>query len=444
MDVLAFSSPVGPSLDTTTVKTPPRSSSVLRATDPGRPRRPLRAAAALAALAGLLMVAPAVAGPPEVGGAVGLAGPPPAALPPRKGAPALVAPKGDGGAKDGKKDLTLEERALRGVVIIERAGQPLGLGAALLGDGRILSALSPLGPGNDLDARFADGSVVRVKLGHHDRAWDLALLVPQTGRWQEGLAASSREPVRQDAAIRSYSLSKSKIAAVPITLRSHRALLGGDDKPIEGAIEIGSRVSPLDLGSPLIDEEGRVVAILGRGCAPNDNRPCTPVAFGAPIAAIKSFLRSVPPTAVPPSAWLGIQGIAENSGVAKGVRVLGVHPKSPAEEAKIKGGDRSESDVILAVDGVPVTTPEALAEVIRAHGVGEKVPITLFSQGKYREVVVVLRAAPESKAAPPRRRTRPSCPGPTTPPRRAPCPPPGAPPAPRPCTKSAGCGPASR
>ncbi len=47
-----------------------------------------------------------------------------------------------------------------------------------------------------------------------------------------------------------------------------------------------------------------------------------------------------------------------------------------------------------------MTTPEALADAIRAHGVGEKVPLTLFSQGKYRDVVVVLRAAPEVKAAP--------------------------------------------
>jgi serine protease Do len=270
-----------------------------------------------------------------------------------------------------------------------------------MGDGRILTALSPLGPGNDLDARFADGTIVRVKLGHHDRAWDLALLVPQTGRWQEGLAASAREPVRQDAVIRSFSLNRTKIAAAPITLRSHRTLLGGDDRPIDSAIEIGSRVSPLDLGTPLIDEEGRVVGILGRGCAPVENHPCTPVAFGAPIAAIKNFLRTVPPTAVPPAAWLGIQGVAEKGGVAKGVRVLGVHPRSPAEEAKIKGGDASESDVILAVDGVPVTTPEALADAIRSHGVGEKVPLTLLSQGKYRDVVVVLRAAPEAKAAPP-------------------------------------------
>ena len=409
MDVLAQPpSSLGPSLDTPTVKTSPRSA---------------RAAAGVLAAAALLMPALAFAdGPLGVrGGAVELAGPP-AALPPRKGPPPPVASKGEA-AKEAKKDLTPEEQALRGVVIIERSGQALGLGAALMGDGRILTALSPLGPGNDLDARFADGSVARVKLGHHDRAWDLALLVPQTGRWKEGLGASIREPVRQDATIRSFSLSKQKVSAASIILRSHRTLLGGDDRPIDNAIEIGSRVSPLDLGSPIIDEDGRVVAILGRGCAPNDNRPCTPVAFGAPIAAIKNFLRTTPPTAVPPAAWLGIQGVAETGGVAKGVRVLGVHPQSPAEEAKIRGGDRSESDVILAVDKVPVTTPEALADAIRSHGVGEKVPLTLFSQGKYRDVVVTLRAAPEARPAPPPPANPAELPGPNEPPAPGPTPP---------------------
>jgi serine protease Do len=309
--------------------------------------------------------------------------------------------KADDAADEAKKQAAADDKAIRGIVTIERAGQTIALGGVLAGDGRILTALSPLGPGNDLEARFADGSTARVKLGHHDRMWDLALLVPQTGKWADGLVASSRDPVRQDAFIKSFGAAKGKVTVAAITLRSHRTLLGGDDKPIENAIEIGSRISPTDLGSPLIDEDGRVVGVLGRGCAPNENKPCTPVAFGAPIAAIKSFLRTVPPTAVPPAAWLGIQGEAEVGAVVKGVRVLSVHPESPADEAHLKGGDKATSDLILAVDGVPVTTPEALSDAIRAHGVGEKVPLMVFSQGKYRTVTVLLRPAPgEPSSAP--------------------------------------------
>lgn len=301
--------------------------------------------------------------------------------------------------KGEKKEPTVEERALRGVVAIERSGQVLSMGAALAGDGRILTALSPLGLGNDLEARFADGTTVRVKLGHHDREWDLAFLVPQTGKWQEGLTASSREPIREDATIRSFSLTRGKPVPVSMTLRGYRALLGGDDRVLEQAIELGSRVLPADLGAPIIDEEGRVVAVIGRGCARNEGRACTPVAFGVPMTAVKSFLRSVPPTAVPPPAWLGIQGVAEAGAVAKGVRITVVHPESPAHEAQLKGGDRAVSDMILAVDGVPVTSPEALADAMRTHGIGEKVPLTIFSQGKYKQVTVTLRAAPGSRSA---------------------------------------------
>jgi serine protease Do len=328
------------------------------------------------------------------------------ASPPRPAPPQLPAAQADAPAQlpegkgaEAKKEPSAEERAARGVVVIERAGQTISLGAVLAGDGRILAALSSLGSGNDLDARFADGSVVRVKLGHHDRTWDLALLVPQSGRWTDGLVASSRDPVRQDAAIRSFTLAKGKPAPMSMVIRGRRTLIGADDAALPNAFELGARVSPLDLGSPLVDEDGRVVAVLTRGCAPNEGRPCTPVAFGTPINAVRGFLRAVPASAVPPSAWLGIQGIAETGPFAKGVRIQSIHPDSPAAEAKLKGGDSSVGDMILAVDGVPVTSPEALAESIRTHAVGEKVPLTIFGQGKYRQVVVALRQAPDPRAA---------------------------------------------
>jgi serine protease Do len=341
---------------------------------------------------------PAMPAPPPLPAAHAEA---PAQLPEVKGAEA-------------KKEPTAEERAARGVVVIERAGQAISLGAVLGGDGRILAALSPLGSGNDLEARFADGSVVRVKLGHHDRTWDLALLVPQSGRWTEGLVASTRDPVRQDAAIRSFTLAKGKPAPVSMVIRGRRNLLGADDASLPNAFELGSRVSPLDLGAPIVDEDGRVVAVLTRGCAPNEGRPCTPVAFGTPINAVRGFLRTVPASAVAPSAWLGIQGVGETGAFAKGVRIQSIHPDSPAAEAKLKGGDAGASDMILAVNGVPVTSPEALAEAIRTHAVGEKVPLTIFGQGKYRQVVVALRQAPDPRAAakaPPHPSELPTLPG---------------------------------
>jgi len=294
-------------------------------------------------------------------------------------------------------------KAARGIVVLQRAGQPIGLGTVLDKDGRILTALSPLGAGNDLEARFADDTVQKLKLGHHDRLWDLALLVPQGGQWKEGLRASNVDPLREDATIRSFTSggAKAKPIAQEAELRARRALLGGDDRALPNALEMGSRVNAKDIGSPLIDEKGRVVGVLGRACMPIEGKPCAPVAYGVPVSAIKSFLKTVPPDAVAPSPWLGIQGVSEQSSVVKGVRVLSVAKGSPAADAKLKGGEKGEGDMIVAVGGKPVTSPDELASAVKARSIGEKVPLTIFSKGLYRSADVVLRAPPETaKSAP--------------------------------------------
>ncbi len=290
-----------------------------------------------------------------------------------------------------------EVKAQRGIVVLQRGGVPLGLGVVLGGDGRILSALSPLGSGNELEAKFADDTVHKVKLGHHDRIWDLALLVPQSGKWTEGLSASSVDPLREDATIRSFSAQqKGKPVANPVDLRSRRSLIGGDDQTLANALEMGSRVNAKDIGSPLIDEKGRVVGILGRACLPIEGKPCSPVAFGIPVTAVKSFLKTVPPDAVSPAPWLGIQGAAETSPVVKGVRILSIAKNSPAAAAKLKAGEKGTGDMIVAVGGNPVTSPDELAAAIRKRAIGEKVPLTIFGKNGYRNVDVLLRAPPDA------------------------------------------------
>ena len=292
-----------------------------------------------------------------------------------------------------------DEKVKKGVVTIERAGTVLGIGTVLASDGRILTALSPLGTGNDVDIKYADGTTAKAKVGHHDRTWDLALLVPQSGKWKDGLQASTKAAIREDAAsaIKSFSVGKgSALTAGPMVLKSLKSLLGADDKQIDNVIELGSRVVPTDLGSPILDEDGKVLGMLGRGCSPSaeKDKPCTPVAFGVPLTAIKSFLKTVPATAVLPAPWLGIQGIPDSNAVAKGVRVLTVHPDSPAEGAKLKG-DKAAGDLILAVGGSPVTSPDSLAEAIKEYAIGDKVPLLVFSGGKYKTVNITLKAPPE-------------------------------------------------
>ena len=192
------------------------------------------------------------------------------------------------------------EHARQGVVLLERRGKPLGLGSVLQGDGRILTALSPLGHGNDVDARFADGSVMRVHVGHSDRAWDLALLVPQNGRWTHGLRASQRSAQAAGASLSSFSLvNKKQLAPSRTIIKGRRTLIGGDSELLRDGLELASRLRSTDIGSPVVDDNGDVVAVVARACAPVAKAPCSMVPFGVPVSAVRAFLRTVPANAVP-------------------------------------------------------------------------------------------------------------------------------------------------
>lgn len=291
------------------------------------------------------------------------------------------------------------ERAREGVVLIERKGKVLGIGSVLNGDGRILTALSNVGHGNGMDARFADGSVMPLKMGHSDRAWDLALLVPQSGRWTKGLIPGATDASQAGASLRTFTpVANKDLAPSRLIVKGLRTMQGADSELLRDAIDLATRFKNTDVGSPIIDDKGRVAGMVGRACAPIPGQDCQTVPFGVPVTAIKAFLRTVPKGAVAPAPWLGIQGVAADVGPVRGVRVMNVHPRSAAAAAGLHGGrDESTSDVIVAVDGSPVMTPEALANAINQRAVGDSIQVLLFGGGKFRQVSLGLTAAPTAK-----------------------------------------------
>jgi serine protease Do len=289
------------------------------------------------------------------------------------------------------------ELARQGVVVLERGGKVLGIGTVLNGDGRILTALSPLTHGNHVDARYADGTVTQVRIGHSDRAWDLALLIPKSARWKKGLKASKNPAIEAGSAVRAFSLVSDKSLALARTIvKGESTLLGGDSELLRDALELSTRFKATEFGSPVVDDKGEVVAVVARACAPGPGQNCTQVPYGVPVAAVRAFLRTAPAGAVPPAPWLGIQAVSEQSGPARGVRVVSVHPQSSAAAAGLKAGSASDSDLLIAVDGVPVPTPEALSDAVSKRSVGDNVELLLFGNGRFRHLTLVLRAAPDS------------------------------------------------
>lgn len=294
------------------------------------------------------------------------------------------------------------EQVRRGVVQVEQGGRPLGVGTVLLNDGRVLTALSALGNVEQPDIRYADGTVVKSKIGHRDKAWDLALLIPLTGRWVDGLVPTGADP--QGADLRSFAPKGGKLAPAPIAVKGRIDPKSKEGDVLRAALDLDLKGGPHAAGAPILDGTGRVVGILVRACkdagaspppsavAPAAAPPCSAITVGAPVYALRGFLMKTPANAVQPAPWLGLGGAPSAEGNVKGVKVMGVAPGSPAEKGGLKAGDTP--DTIVAVDGVPVETPEQLAEVIAKRAIGQQVKLLVFSGGKFREAQVTLRPAP--------------------------------------------------
>ena len=291
------------------------------------------------------------------------------------------------------------EAAVQQVVMLERAGRPIGIGTLLNGDGRILTALSPLTHGNQIDAHYPEGQIVRVKLSHSSRAWDLALLTPEGDSRRAGLKASRDPAPAAGTKLHAVGYVRDKqLGSSDVTIKAKSTLRGGDSAELTDALELPFAPKPSDIGGPLVNDKGEVVAIVARACSVSDKNGCTLAPYAAPVSAVRDFLRSVP---MRPAPWVGIEGVAFDAGVARGVRVAAVSPGGPAALAGLRAGPPGVGDVILAVDGMPVSTSEAFADVVDSHsmGPGTRIRLTVLSEGRYHEVVLMLDAASATPAA---------------------------------------------
>ncbi len=208
----------------------------------------------------------------------------------------------------------LYEHIRRGIVAIERNGVPLALGTVLDGDGRILTSLSGLAGGDTADVRYADGTTAHVKVGNGDKATDLALLIPPSNRWLDGLVASEADPV--GAPLRVMLPARgARLGPAEADVKGRADAHARDGAPLGSMLDVDVK-GPIVAGAPLLDAKGSVVGVLVRACkgaaapvqpesmpwaswaagqdqAAKTTAPpaaCSAVVVGAPVSASRSFL----------------------------------------------------------------------------------------------------------------------------------------------------------
>lgn len=253
--------------------------------------------------------------------------------------------------------------------------------------------------GGDVTVLFPDGSKEDAEIVGSTADYDLAVLridrtdlVPLVLGDSDTIAVG--DPVIAVGAPLGLtgSVTAGIVSAVdrPVTVRSPGAS-GDDPSTYINAIQTDASINRGNSGGPLIDAAGQVVGVntaVARDASSGGggNEP----GFAIPSNQVRHTVEQLIETGRATYPVIGVLLDVEHDG--EGVRVRSdteagppVVPGSPADQAGIEPGD-----VIVAVDGRPVSQPTELIVRVRSHLPGETIVLTVRSGSGDREVEVVL------------------------------------------------------
>lgn len=176
---------------------------------------------------------------------------------------------------------------------------------------------------------------------------------------------------------------------------------GGFSEQLEGVIQTDAAINPGNSGGPLLNLKGEVIGVNVAVASAQS------IAFSLPGNLVQKAADSVKTTGKIVRPYLGVRymqitkdikdknKLSVDSGVlvAKGqtAEELAVLPGSPADKAGLK-----ENDIILEADGKKLESGKtSLAQIVGQKQVGDKLKLKVLSQGKEKELEVILVEMPQ-------------------------------------------------
>ena len=266
-----------------------------------------------------------------------------------------------------------------------------GLGSGFIYDasGLILTASHVTDGATTVNVRMADGTKIQGRVLGSDPSTDVAVVKidPPAGMPVATLATGVTVKVGQTAiAIGSpFGLDQSVTAGIVSALGRSAETPGG----VIPAIQTDAPINTGNSGGALADRSGRVIGINDSIVTGGSNSTGNlGVGFAIPIDIAKNVADRIVAGKPTAAGFLGVEG-ADATGAHTGAAITSVSPDSPADKAGL-----TTSDVVVAVDGKPVSSMIDLAAKVRTHEPGDSVELTVVTNGAQRVVTVVLETAP--------------------------------------------------
>ena len=279
---------------------------------------------------------------------------------------------------------------------VERSRNGSGSGVIFRSDGHILTNAHVVEGATAVTVVLSTGRQVTAHVVGSDADSDTAVVRMEGGPFPFAELGSTADlKVGQEAIAMGSPLGLSGGPSVTVGVVSalHRDVTTRTGKRLADMVQTDAPIAPGSSGGGLIDGNGRVIGIT-TAVAMTDTG-AEGFGFATPIDAARSAAEQLITTGKVVTVWLGVEGndldgpTAQSLNVDGGAIVERVKADSPAERAGL-----AARDVIVGVNGKPVTSMGMLALSVRAHRPGDVCTLDIVRDNQHHGMKVTVAERP--------------------------------------------------
>ena len=301
-----------------------------------------------------------------------------------------------------------------------RRTRSLGSGFVIEKSGHIVTNFHVVEGAEIVTVSFSNDESVRARVVGIDPTTDLAVLkvnTPPRGLTPLRLGKSSSVRVGDEVVAIGNPFGYERSMTAGIVSAIGRVLQAPNELAIDNAIQTDAPINPGNSGGPLLNALGQVIGVNTQIATGSSSDRSVGVGFAIPVDTVRSVTAQIIRVGKVEHAFFGIEATPLTDDIARlfrlpeqarrGLVIDSVVPDSAADKAGLRAGNRTvivggESwrlggDIIVAVEGSPVSTPERLRSIIARKRPGDEIEVEVYRADRRLTVTVKLGRAPAAE-----------------------------------------------
>jgi putative serine protease PepD len=273
----------------------------------------------------------------------------------------------------------------KGVVELT-VGNAEGSGFVYDENGDVVTNQHVVGGGGPMKVTFWNGQSYDAHLVGSDASTDLAVVkvdAPASMIHPLQLGDSSALQVGDGVVAIGSPFGLQETVTSGIVSALHRTMTSPSNYTISDSIQTDAAINHGNSGGPLLSSEGDVVGVNSQ--IRSDSGGNEGVGFAIPSNTVRNVVTQLIATGKAQHAFLGVT----IDSTANDALIAGVREGTPAAKAGLRKGD-----VVTALGGKTISTPDELASVINGFKPGDSVSLTYQRDGDSHTVQVKLATRP--------------------------------------------------